>query len=122
MLANRPSLTGACPILEVLGPLYPGAEREFLIDNLLVRIHVIIVVIRWIGLTPWEIASPFPGSRTSTFPGTVVTPGTRDSEETESQRLIIFRGQSSVKVNPFHGEEEARRSSTLNLTFTGRQL
>ena len=28
--------------------------REFLIDNLLVRIHVIIVMIRRTGLAPWE--------------------------------------------------------------------
>ena len=28
--------------------------REFFIDNLLVRIHIIIVMIRWTGLAPWE--------------------------------------------------------------------
>ena len=39
------------------------AERELIIDNLLVQIHFIIVIIRWIGLAP----SPFPGSLTSTF-------------------------------------------------------
>ena len=43
------------------------AEREFFIDNLLVRIHLIIVMIRWTGLPPWEFESPFPGSLTSTF-------------------------------------------------------
>ena len=31
-----------------------GVEREFFIDNLLVRIHFIIVMIRWTGLAPWE--------------------------------------------------------------------
>ena len=30
----------------------PG--EEFFIDNLLVRIHFIIVMIRWTGLAPWE--------------------------------------------------------------------
>ena len=30
-------------------------EREFFIDNLLVRIHSIIVMIRWTGLAPWEL-------------------------------------------------------------------
>ena len=34
-------------------------EREFFIDNLLVRIHFIIVMIRWTGLAPWEFAFPF---------------------------------------------------------------
>ena len=29
-------------------------QREFFIDNLLVRIHFIIVMIRWTGLAPWE--------------------------------------------------------------------
>ena len=28
--------------------------RECFIDNLLVRIHFIIVMIRWTGLAPWE--------------------------------------------------------------------
>ena len=47
---------------------YPtGTEREFFIDNLLVRIHFIIVMIRWTGLAPWEFESPFPGSLISTF-------------------------------------------------------
>ena len=43
------------------------AEREFVIDDLLVRIHFIIVMIRWTGLAPWEFEFPFPGSLTSTF-------------------------------------------------------
>jgi len=45
----------------------PLGEREFFIDNLLVRIYFIIVMIRWTGLTPWEFKFPFPGSLTSTF-------------------------------------------------------
>jgi len=36
-----------------------GAEREFFIDNLLVRIHFIIVMMRWTGLAPWEFKFPF---------------------------------------------------------------
>ena len=43
----------------------PGIER--LIGNLLVRIHFIIVMIRWTGLAPWEFEFPFSGSLTSTF-------------------------------------------------------
>jgi len=43
-------------------------EREFFIDNLLVRIHLIILMIRWTGLAPWEFGFTFPGSLTSTFP------------------------------------------------------
>ena len=45
-----------------------GEETEFFIDNLLVRIHFIIVRIRWTGLAPREFEFSFPGSLTSTFP------------------------------------------------------
>ena len=31
-----------------------NTERDFVIDNLLVRIHFIIEIILWTGLTPWE--------------------------------------------------------------------
>jgi len=48
-------------------PALPWQEREFFIDNLLVRIQFIIVMIRWTGLAPWEFEFPFPGSLTSTF-------------------------------------------------------
>jgi len=34
---------------------------------MLVRIHFIIVMIRWTGLAPWEFEFPFLGSLTSTF-------------------------------------------------------
>jgi len=39
-------------------------EREFFIDNLLVRIHFIIVMIRWTCLAPW---GPAPTSSASDF-------------------------------------------------------
>ena len=42
-------------------------QREFFIDNLLVRVNFIIVMIRWTGLAPREFESSFPGSLTSTF-------------------------------------------------------
>ena len=29
-------------------------ERDFFIDNLLVRIHLIVEMIKWTGLAPWE--------------------------------------------------------------------
>ena len=38
-------------------------EKELFIDNLLVRVHFIIVMIWWTGFAPF----PFPGSRISTF-------------------------------------------------------
>ena len=39
-------------------------ETEFFIDNLLVRIHFIIVMIGRTGLASWEVEFPFPGSLT----------------------------------------------------------
>ena len=45
-----------------------------LINNLLVRIHVIIVMIRWTGLAPWKFVFPLPGSLTSTFLGLTPKP------------------------------------------------
>ena len=44
-------------------------HREFVIDNLLVRIHFITVMIQRTGLVPWELDFPFPGSLLSTFLG-----------------------------------------------------
>jgi len=49
--AHNPSLAAA---LEV-------HSRELFIDNLLVRIHFIIVMIRWTGLAPWEFEFPCTG-------------------------------------------------------------
>ena len=56
------------------------------VDNLLVRIHFIIVVIRWSGLAPWEFEFPFPGSLTSTFLGG----GTQEVEQELRERHPAF--------------------------------
>jgi len=40
-------------------PLPGCCQRDFFIDNLLVRIHFIIVMIRWTGLAPWDLKSLF---------------------------------------------------------------
>ena len=42
-------------------------ERELSFDNRLVRIHLIVVMIWWTGLAPWEFEFPSPGSLISTF-------------------------------------------------------
>ena len=44
-------------------------EREFFIDNLLVRIQFIFEMIWWTGFAQWEFEFPFPGSLMSTFLG-----------------------------------------------------
>ena len=51
---------GAFPKVET----FTKVEREFFIDNLLVRIYRCF----WLtGLAPWELEFPFPGSLISTF-------------------------------------------------------
>ena len=47
--------------------MFGGERKKITIANLLVRIHFIIVMIRWTGLAPWEFGFPVPGSLTSTF-------------------------------------------------------
>ena len=42
-------------------------QREFFIENLLVRIYYTIVMIRRTGLALWELQIPVPGSLTSSF-------------------------------------------------------
>ena len=71
-----------CPFRLLLGksgPPWPHAtcrkssmrhscgEREFLIDNLLIQLHFIIVIIKWTDLAPWEFECSFLGNLTSTF-------------------------------------------------------
>ena len=58
-------------------------EIEFSIENPLVRIHFIIVMIRWTGLAPWEFEFPFPGSLTSTFLMAALGRGADDHEAGE---------------------------------------
>ena len=45
----------------------PLPERESFIENMLIRIHCIILMMRWTGLALCEFEFPFPGSLTSTF-------------------------------------------------------
>ena len=66
-------------------------EREFFIDNLLVRIHFIIVMIRWTGLAPWEFEFPFPGSLTSTF-----VPGEGGKARAHGVGCLAGRGEDSA--------------------------
>jgi len=80
-------------------------EREFFADNLLVRHHFIIVMIRWTGLAPWEFEFPFPGSLTSTFLQVGdLTEAVSDMERalSSSERLVgkSFRSRSSFISSP----------------------
>jgi len=79
-------------------------EREFFIDNLLVRIHFIIVVIRWIGLAPWKVEFPFPGSLTSTF--------------------LVERDEEVVEALPDQGEDVHRNVQRFRggLVFKAHRL
>jgi len=77
-------------------------EREFCIDNLLVRIHYmyIIVMIKWTGLAPWEFEFPFPGSLNSTFvePSGYVEQAQRELVTTSGRRALNMN-DSGVPVH-----------------------
>ena len=45
--------------------IHPAGE-DFFIDNLLARLHFVIVTFRWNSLVPRELEFPFPGSLAST--------------------------------------------------------
>ena len=84
------------------------SEREFFIDNQLVRIHFIIVMIRWTGLAPWEFEFPFLGSRTST-----VTPSGGVGKSSFSVALICttrLRIPASASANQESAKGDARLS------------
>ena len=50
-------------------PTSKQRQREHFIDNLLFRIHFIIVMIKWTGFAQWEFEFPSAGSLTSTLLG-----------------------------------------------------
>ena len=71
----------------------------------LVRIHFIIVVIRWAGLAPREFEFPFPGSLTSTFldRGRCWATGARG-------RLMVFNGELDGRKFDSHGQPLLHRN------------
>ena len=86
-------------------------EREFFIDNLLVRIYFIIAMIRWTGLAPWEFEFPFLGSLISTF---LVPPSHLRSRFSVTVLRILYRG-STISGDPWYksGGFQAMRSPGL---------
>ena len=68
-------------------------EGDFVIHNLLVRIHFIIELIGWVGLAPWKFEFSFPGSLISTFLGPVKK--TRSLVGT----FLILRGNALVPLS-----------------------
>ena len=66
-------------------------EREFFIHNLLVRIHFIVVMMRWTGLAPLEFEFSFPGSLTSTSldPTRMFTYDLSESAESENLEISL---------------------------------
>ena len=73
-------------------------------DNLLVRIHYSIVMIRWSGLAPWEFESPFPGSLTSTF---------QNGQDTSLQQTCTWSLHSSRLWRRGEREREADRQTEV---------
>ena len=86
-------------------------ERDFFIDNLLVRIPFIIVMIGWTGLAPWEFEFPFPGSPTVTFlVGGSMHP--HSSEDPSGKRFLprALEPSACTRVGPlWEGYHESER-------------
>ena len=95
-------------------------EREFFIDNLLVRIHFIIVMIMWAGLAPWEFEFPLPGSLISAF---LVHQGTRVTVKQLRPRSVGLWVARVMSLNPWQWDRTVMslnpwqwdRQNTLNL-------
>jgi hypothetical protein len=68
--------------------------RDFSFDNLLVRIHLIIVMIRWTGLAPWEFKFSVPCSLPSTFLDQGTHPYTLSSSSVSLSSLELSHTQS----------------------------
>ena len=66
-------------------------EREFFIENLLVRIHLIIVMIRWTGLAPWQFEFPFSGSLISTLHLHPLNPSSGTAADVGCSRRNLIR-------------------------------
>ena len=79
------------------------AEREFFIDNLLVRIHFIIEMIWWTGLAPWEFEFPFPGSLTSSF-----LPARKGVSSGKTSSSALLTDCEHPKYSWCHGPRRAR--------------
>jgi len=78
-----------------------GGQREFFIDNLLVRIHFIIVMMRWTGRAPWECESPFPGSLTSTFQSPPILERIRHIYKSHVRNPAMAFGERTFNVLSF---------------------
>ena len=57
------------PFSDMSGGITAGSSSDICPESslLTVRIHFIIVMIRWTGLAPWEFEFPVPGSLAATF-------------------------------------------------------
>jgi hypothetical protein len=87
-------------------------EREFCIDNLLVRIHSIIEMIWWTGLAPREFELFVLGSLTSTFLGTLgVLRDFLESSGLHSRNGKVGTMTSCVAVKKSQRDKQLRRVS-----------
>ena len=89
LLGYRSSIEGGHPERVEQLVRHRLRKREFFIGNLLVRIHFVIVMIRWTGLAPWEFEFRFTGSLTSTF---LVERGSSSLCATACGKSRVFRG------------------------------
>ena len=74
------------------------AHTEQSIDNLLVRIHFIIVMIRWTGLAPWELT----GRWRRQAPEALFQARTEQSPAPEKSRSLLMLREKTGAVCPLN--------------------
>ena len=76
-----------------------------------IRIHLIIVMIWWTGLAPWEIEFPFPGSLISTFLDPKRSCGSISSEELRALQVTSPPVEKVEELTVVEsGRQQARNS------------
>ena len=94
-------------------------EREFFINNLQVRIHFIIVMMKWTGLTRWEFGFSFPGSFTSTFLEQGTLPATSSAQAPQAPQGLSVQDTGFA---PLHLSEILRSlpaSVPMSIRYSG---
>ena len=94
----RTSLKGAKGQMAPRVVWLQGQERDFFIDNLLVRIRLFIEMIWWTGLASWDFEFPFPGGLASTFLGMrLVSSRAVPLHLPRGLNLRVYRGTSLIR-------------------------
>ena len=103
-------------------PTREHREREFFIDNLPVRVQVIIVMIGWTGRAPWVFELSVPGGLTSIFLGGGDQCAVEEHEGGEDGRRVDVGVQPADPHLMYTGTHLSRSLSFLLFLFLALSL